>query len=629
MADNLITIKKIKVGENLHEIEAKYISAGDKKYTFEEIQGMVQGVSGTFVISEANKNVEGYDDVVKSPNSTVDTTTAILNALTGNTESYKVGDIILMEEVSDGEKIFDRWVSAVDGENVTLAVLETQVAKHHHEIESTTGSALTGYKVESTIAVPTVGEDVTVLTGAAGDVLTSFDSEIYEKTGSHDLTLVSASAGEDGALGHSHTIASHEHSVTFNPQDFVDDEVGKVSVITALSTDKFASHTHDTVNAAGAYTVVSALTYANGGGETAEFIKTLVDSEEITTSELSAFNSGANVDGLETSTQTSGDTIGDLVKTTSSGAHEHTVSGETTSDVITEVSLAENVITSVVLSYVGPTIESTVVTSVAPTYISVVSSVVATPSTASFFNSCSVDEDGILSFSAGDAVTDVTVSTSLVSVVSDVAVSSGSQSDGSASISATSFVQSFASGVVSISGTTDESGAHTHGFSHTHTIPSHTHVIGAHSHKYVKTVASETANAYISLGTSSYVPHTHESNVSVAAAYTDESEITYVTGGSTISVVKDLVNTDLSYATTGGSEMVTGTNYAKVSGDIAFPTLSFGKTTLSTTTVTPAVATENAAIADITFTSGNFVTGVSDVTGVNIGGDPKTKTDGE
>lgn len=628
MADNLITIKKIKVGDNLHEIEAKYISAGEKKYTFEEIQGMVQGVVGTFVISESKNNVEGYEDVVKSTESTVDTTSSVLNALTGNTESYKVGDIILMEEVSDGEKIFDRWVSKVDGENITLAVLETQVAKHHHEIKSTTGSALVGYEVESTIAVPTVGEAVTVLTGAAGDVLTSFDSETYEKTGSHDLTLVSASDGEDGALGHSHTIASHEHSVTFNPQTFVSDE-GRVSVITVLSTDKFASHTHETVTAAGTYTDVSALTYANGEGETAEFIKTLVDSEELSTTNSSPFESGANVNGLTTDEQTDKDAIGDLVKTTSSGAHEHTVSGVTTSDVITEVTLAENVITSVVLSYVGPTIESTVVTSVEPSYVSVVSSVVATPSTASFFNSCSVDEDGILSFSVGDAVTDVTVSTSLVSVVSDVTVTSGSQSDGSASISATSFVQSFVSDVVAISGTAAESGAHTHGFSHTHTIPSHTHEIGAHSHKYVKSVVSEMANAYISLGTSSYVPHTHESNVSVAAAYTDENEITYVTGGSTTSVVKDLVNNDLSYATTDGSAMVTDTNYAKVSGDITFPTLSFGKTTLSTTTVTPAVATENTAVASISFTSGNFVTGVSDVTGVNIGGDPKTKTDGE
>jgi hypothetical protein len=625
MADNnLVTIKKIKVGENLHEIDAKYLGG----YTFEEIQGMVQGIVGTFVISESKNNVEGYEDVVKSTESTVDTTSSVLNALTGNTESYKVGDIILMEEVSDGEKIFDRWVSKVDDENITLAVLETQVAKHHHEIESTTGSALVGYEVESTIAVPTVGEAVTVLTGAAGDVLTSFDSETYEKTGSHDLTLVSASDGEDGALGHSHTIASHEHSVTFNPHNFVSDDE-RVSVITVLSTDKFASHTHETVTVAGTYTDVSALTYANGEGDTAEFIKTLVDSEELSTTNSSAFESGANVNGLATDEQTDKDAIGDLVKTTSSGAHEHTVSGVTTSDVITEVTLAENVITSVVLSYVGPTIESTVVTSVAPTYTSVVSSVVATPSTASFFNSCSVDEDGILSFSAGDAVTDVTVSTSLVSVVSDVAVSSGSQSDGSASISATSFVQSFVSDVVAISGTAAESGAHTHGFSHTHTIPSHTHEIGAHSHKYVKSVASEMANAYISLGTSSYVPHTHESNVSVAAAYTDENEITYVTGGSTTLVVKDLVNNDLSYATTGGSEMVTGTNYAKVSGDITFPTLSFGKATLSTTTVTPAVATENTAVASISFTSGNFVTGVSDVTGVNIGGDPKTKTDGE
>ena len=177
MADNnLVTIKKIRTTAGDHLIDATFLGG----YTFEEIQGMVQGVVGTFVISESKNNVEGYEDVVKSTESTVDTTSSVLNALTGNTESYKVGDIILMEEVSDGEKIFDRWVSKVDGENITLAVLETQVAKHHHEIKSTTGSALVGYEVESTIAVPTVGEAVTVLTGAAGDVLTSFDSATYE-----------------------------------------------------------------------------------------------------------------------------------------------------------------------------------------------------------------------------------------------------------------------------------------------------------------------------------------------------------------------------------------------------------------------------------------------------------------
>lgn len=627
MADNnLFRIKKIKVGENLHEIDATYLSG----YTFEQIQNMVQGVSGTFVISVAKKSVDGYESVVYSSDSTVNTTTSVLNALTGNTESYKVGDIILMEEVSDGEKIFDRWVSYVDGESVTLAVLETQVAKHHHEIKSTTGSALVGYQ-ESTIVVPTVGEAVTVLTGAAGDVITSFDAETYNKTGSHDLTLVSATSNDEDALGHSHNIASHEHSVTFNPHNFVGDD-GRVSVITVLSTDKFTSHTHGTETVAGTYTEVSALTYANGSGETVEFIKTLVDSAEFsTTTSSSAFRSGVNDDGLTTVEQTidDQDSIGDLVKTTTAESHVHNVEGQTTTNVITEVSLAENVITSVVLSYVGPTIESTVVTSVAPTYISVVSSVVATPSTASFFNSCSVDAEGVLSFNAADAVTDVTVSASLVTVVSDVAVSSGSQYDGSTSISVVSFVQTFASGTVDVSGTAIESGAHTHGFSHTHTIPSHTHEIGAHTHNYVKTVASEKANAYISLSTSNYVPHTHGSNVSVAGIMTDEENITYVTGGSTTSVVKDLVNNDFSYETTGGNAMVTDTNYAKVDGVITFPTLSFGKTTLSSTSVTPAVATDRTAVAGITFTSGNFVTGVSDVTGVNIGGEPETQTDGE
>jgi arginine repressor len=52
--DKLITIKKIRTTSGEHEIDARYLGG----YTFEQIQGMVQGVSGTFVISETKNTIE-------------------------------------------------------------------------------------------------------------------------------------------------------------------------------------------------------------------------------------------------------------------------------------------------------------------------------------------------------------------------------------------------------------------------------------------------------------------------------------------------------------------------------------------------------------------------------------------
>lgn len=619
--DKLITIKKIRTAAGEHEIEAKYLGG----YTFEEIQGMVQGVSGTFVISETKNTIEGYETVVKSDKSTVVTTTSELNTLTGNTESYKVGDIILMEELSDGEKIFDRWVSKVDGDNITLAVLETQVAKHHHTIEHSTDVALTGVDTTTTVVIPAIGNEVTVLTGASGDVLTSLDVDTYKSTGGHDLTLVEVTEGGDGILGHSHTITSHEHSVSFNPNTFVS---GMVEAYTVLSTDTFTQHTHDTVDVAGTYTDGEVIVYATGEGTTDTFIKTLVDSEEIATSVLSSFDSGANTVGLVTSVQTSDDEIGDLVKTTTSGGHTHTVSGET-SEVITGVTIADNVITSVSLNYTAPTVQSDVVTSVSHTYVSALTSITATPTTSSFFNNCTVDNNGVLSFGSDFAVTEISVSDTKASVVNEVSFTSGEQIAGSATISAMSFVQSFVSGKATFTTSTDTAGEHTHGFSHTHSIPEHTHTIGAHSHTYKKSVSGETGDAYTSLTKLSYVPHTHASNVSVAAVQSDGSEKTYVTGGTKTSVVMNLVDVDQTYNTTGGAEMTTDTKYSKVSGGITFPTLTFNKKTLSTTEITPAVVGNETAIKSITFTSDNFVKNVSEKTSVNIGGEPKTENEGE
>lgn len=101
MADsNLITIKKIRTSAGDHLIDATYLGG----YTFDDIRGMVQGVVGTYVIPISNSDKEGYNDVVKSTGSTTHTTKSILNGLTGSSEDYKLGDIILMEEESDGDR---------------------------------------------------------------------------------------------------------------------------------------------------------------------------------------------------------------------------------------------------------------------------------------------------------------------------------------------------------------------------------------------------------------------------------------------------------------------------------------------------------------------------------------------
>jgi alkaline phosphatase len=136
-----------------------------------------------------------------------------------------------------------------------------------------------------------------------------------------------------------------------------------------------------------------------------------------------------------------------------------------------------------------------------------------------------------------------------------------------------------------------------------------------------KSVTDATGIAYTSLNTSSYTPHSHGS-VSVIANATNGSEFTYVTGGSKTSVVVDLKGDSQSFTTTSSSA-TTDTKYVRLTGDITFPGLTVSTKTLSTTTVTPAVAGTEKPLASISFTTGDFVTNVSDKTSVNVGGDGK------
>ena len=611
MAD-LVTIKKIRTAAGDHLIDATYLGG----HTFEQIESMVHGGVETYVIPSSKSSVSGYTTIVDSTESTLTTTKTVLDSLTDGQANggYKLGDVILMEATSDGKKVFDRWVSKVDGENITLAVLETQVAKHHHTVSVTTSKAkaLTSATPTSTDnAIPTVGSAVTVLTGTSGDVITSV---VHDDKGGHNLAIATATS-TDG-IGHSHTVKAHSHTVKFTPNTLVSENV---AAYTSLTSANHTPHTHTNATVAGAHVDASKITYATGGGSTDTFIKTLTDSSSTTNTGGKELTTNVNTAGLTTSTQASTDTVGSTVLTLSNGAHTHNVTTTTTSNVVTSVNLAGNVTTSVKLNYTAPTVKVSAVTAVTYTSTKAVSSVTLTGTT-TFFSSCSVDTSGILSFGTGT----VDVSAPTKTVASKLTVTTKSQSAGSASLTVTSATQTYTSGKVGASGSAASAGAHQHGFSHTHAIPSHTHGVASHTHTYVKTVASTTGSAYTSLSTSSYTPHTH-TNATVAGAHVNGGAFKYLTGGSTTDVVRNLKDVEQTYTSTT-STPGTDTKYYKLSGDITFPGLTLGKKTLSTTTVTPAVAGTEKPIKSITYgSSSNFITGVtvdnSGKTSTNIGGE--------
>ena len=178
---------------------------------------------------------------------------------------------------------------------------------------------------------------------------------------------------------------------------------------------------------------------------------------------------------------------------------------------------------------------------------------------------------------------------------------------------------------MSLGVTVSESGVHSHGFTHTHTINSHTHTIESHTHSYNKSVKNETVDAYISLTSATHTPHTHGST-SVAAVAVDSTPFKYVNGGNTTSVVETLSTSDKSY-TTSSKQLSTDTKYYNIEGEIQFPSITVVSVSVLTTTsdITPASAGSEKAIASITFTSNNFVTGLSsgsdNKTSTNVGGE--------
>jgi hypothetical protein len=619
MANENQVIKKIRCSNGHdHLIDATYLSG----HTYDEIEKMVHGAIDTYVIPTSKSTNGNYSGVVNASGSTVTISKENLAGLVSESpikvdtdydECFNIGDVILMEATSDGTKVFDRWISAISGTGksaiVTLAVLETQVATHHHKIGTNTNNALTTVTSQVlTAKIPEVGSAVNVVTSVTEG---TFVKSVSLTDGSDDLTLTSASTG----LGHTHGIDAHTHVVKItDPRTLVSQSV---SAYTTLTSSNRTFHSHTSQSVAGAKSDDTAITYVTGQGSTDTFIKSLTTNSATTTS--TSLTTGSN--GVATTNaQTSSDEIGDIVNTQEEGAHTHSVSVTTDTNVVKSASVAPTVVTSVSLSYTSPTFAGTVVTSVPSKSVTVATSWV-TASTATVVTSCDwaceVDASGVLVFDWGSSTGSAVTSATRITASQSVSVLNGkpstfTQKAGSASIDAPNAAQSVTSGTVTATGTAASNGSHSHGFSHTHTIPTHTHSIAAHTHNYDKTVKDSSAAAIISLSSDTYTPHKHEANVDVASTMTSTSTIKVITGGSTKSVVSTLTSKETTLSVSS-VDLTTDTKYYKLEGTITHPTIKSaptGTVAVSTSSITPAKEGSEQAIKTIVFGSDEFVTDV-------------------
>jgi len=610
--DSSKIIRQIKTdSSNVYTIDAPLWDG----HRFSDIESMIHGVVDTYVIPAQESGTNDYKAVVESSAAQVSTTLSILNTLTSTSNTYKVGDIILMGATSDGKINFDRWVSSVSGDTITLDVLETQVATHHHTIGATTGSALTGMKTSTTTSpIPVVGTAVSVVTSVVGTFVTSVN---LSDDGSHTLQLSHPSTSDSGSVSHSHTVNKHSHNIT--PTTLVSETIG---AYTTLTSRNYTPHTHNTATVAGSHVDASSIKIVTGSNASDTFVKTLDYTSTNTGANTAGKSTSVNTSGLSTTAQLSTDAITSDIETLESGAHTHTVTTTTTENVVKTVNVATSVVTSVSFNFTAPGVQPNVVTSVTSVSKSVVTSATLT-GTKTFMStwSASVNTDGVLSFTTTSATVGISAPTTTISTIGTI--TSGTQSAGSASISAPRSAQSYTSGTVSTNGSAASNGAHTHGFGHTHVIPEHTHTIASHTHTYDRATVGTSAAAITSLSSTNYKPHTHE-NVTVAAVAVDGSQFRCVTGGTQTSVVRSLK--DSTVATTD-SNPGTNTVYTNITGDISFPTLTAptGSINAPRESITPAAAGSEEAIKSITFTSSNFVTGLTPTgsikTSKNYGGE--------
>ena len=608
----MAVIKKINTGTSVYDIDAAYLGSRSAS----DWEAMIHGAIETYVVPTSKSTADAYAKIVGKTDSTITLTQAELKSLVTPAKAFQVGDVILLEAVStDSAFMFDRWISNIAGtsdtSNNTLPILETHVQTHHHTITDSKGNAVTGVTTTPTGTLAKVGSAVTVVTGVSGtpSVMTGV---AYCGPGRHSIKEETGTS-TDG-VGHSHSISGHTHTIT--PTALVSQNA---DAYTYLSESSFTPHSHGTASVAGAHKNSSAITFATGVSSVSGTY--VVDLKETSTntggqSLTTKSNAAANTSSI---TVASASTI-DSAKTSSAGAHTHTVSTTTTEDVVKTVTLAPNVVTSV--KYTAPTLAGTVVTNV-PTKSQLVATSWSAAPTSSFVTSaawgCSVVSE-VLTFSwSASTSSAVTSATKISGNGENITVLNGSIStttQNSGSFTSTSTAQDHTSGTVAASGSAASAGGHQHGFNHTHAIPTHTHSIDSHTHTYAKTSVSSTGTPTVTLSTSSYTPHTHTS-VTVVSGTTDSDPITYVYGGTKTTVVRTLKSGTVD---TGSQALTTDSKYYKVTGTITLPTLKPTtaklSTMLSTSSITPA-ATGEKALKSITPSYGEFVTDVVDKTSEN------------
>lgn len=618
--DSSKVVKQIKDSNNVvYTIDAPLWEG----HRFSDVQSMIHGVVDTYVIPAQSNAADGsdYKKVVETSAAQVSIAQNKLNALTSTTNTYKVGDIILMGATSDGKVNFDRWVSKVSGTGdsatIYLDILETQVATHHHTITTTTSTALTSISPSATtINMATTGSDITVVTGkTSSDVTSDWDFLTSIEYADNDkITFTTSSTSSETNVGHSHTVSSHHHSVTLGHDNLVSSRVGAYTSLTSVTRTLHDHNTNATV--AGSTTSESSATTIVTGGDTTAVMTDLSYSEESTGK--TALSTGDNESGLSTSEQKTSDTIGDIVKTTSTGSHSHTLSSAETDDVVTSVTVAKKVITNVTASN-NTSVASNVITGV--TYVSTTvatGAAVGSTSSSNFFNSASVDGSGVLSFGTGAALTGVTVTYTSTYIGSVTSITSASQSAAAPTLTLTSTSQSVSTNKVAVSGTIGANGSHTHGFSHTHSIPAHSHSIASHNHTYNKSIKNNTVKAYTSLTSTSRTLHSHAEDATVAGLTTSDASATkIIIGGNQTSVIESLVS-NKAFSTTS-SNPTTDTQYYDI--DIQYPGLTLKGRKFATDTVTEASATTVNPIVSIGSSSADFIDSINEKTSKNKGGE--------
>ena len=603
-------IKQIRTDDsNIYTIDAPLWEG----HSFSDVESMLHGVVDTYVILTSKSTENKYNNLINSTSNTFELTVSELKSLVDkNTTGFKIGDIVLLEAVSNNEgKAFDRWISKIsDGGNddtsvVTLSILETQVATHHHTITTDSAKALTGISATTTTTntMATIGSAKNVVIGKTSTDITSgydFLTSVAHVGGSFNITV---STSGDETDGHSHTVNSHAHSVTLGNGNLVS---ASVKAYTALSTSSYQQHKHTTASVAGVATASTTINYVTGGSKE-KVIKTL----KYTTTETSGATSTTDSIPLNTGTQVSS-SASSTVLTSESGSHSHELSSAETANVITSATIAGNVITSITATN-NTTVATNVVTSVSTVSKNVLTSANVT---GTFVKSTvlSVDTSGVLylSYNTGSPV--ITTTSTIVSAINSI--NTGTQNAAAPILNVTSAKQSVSYNKVSVSGTISSSGGHTHGFTHTHTISNHSHTVNSHTHKYSKSEEDTVVSAYISLSTDSHTTHTH-GTVAVAGEHNDDTNITYVYGGTTTSVVQSLV-ANKSFATT---EVSTGTDTKYYNLDITYPGLSLTGRKFETTSITEASSTNETPIKAITFTSALFINNIEEKTSKNIGGE--------